>query len=627
MEEVFSLLRQHPQKHREDGEPPIAKVEAKYSVIAVADGMGGRGSGKTAGGQTQAYHASRKILELIDAYDFTQYRKEELQKKIETSFKALAQASGTAAPSGTGLKGTLSSGYPTTLALAVVYHRKKKVTAIWSGDSRLYGIFERNIIPLTTDHVPAEDCLYPVVSRPLNKFISSERVNFEEKCIDLKNYSSNFGQCLGLFVCTDGLIDCFSSPMELALFVVEALSSEISEDPSLEKLEKLLGLWKIQPSDDLSISFLIFPPKISKIFPRHSIQYKYSILKESLDKQWGSLWELKTSLTELPLKIAQYKNHVQDQKNFRQEIILYEKLQKGWKDRYSSFELDKSSFYSEYGVGYQDLTLEMIKRFERLWSDYEKTKSSLRSTEDKLRKKESEVNLLSEKTPDQIYDTGTKIMKAAEIMKAADKSAKKQKELTFFIKKLSSAGQYLQESVNKIKNLSTDIETIKCFYTEIQDLQNSQRQFQTDFNKIKENLAKDRVLSALYIFYRLINRVNNHVNRSIIPIEFIESLVSCISRNRLVEQLKTRIQGLSQSKRDMEQLKNDLDSSLAKIQRRNHTSVGNISLLKLQIEKDIASKEQQITEAEGRYSSDKRRFGLEEKRLYDHYKKMIQQVQ
>lgn len=238
----FQIERQHPEKKKEDAEP-LCKLENYQFVIAVCDGMGGRGA-QIVGDKTQAHLASRYLMNIVRNFDFYNRAKQDFELEIQNFFSGL----NTQDPES---RIKIREGYPTTICVAFS-NLNNTVTCYWAGDSRLYLILEDDIIPFTKDHTNEVDCYYPVNSSPLTMYISSRRSIVEEKLIPY----DIFNKCVGLFVCTDGLIDCFDSPMEMNYFMLDFFSGySIDYNAFEEKFSKR------KPSDDATISGLFFNPQ------------------------------------------------------------------------------------------------------------------------------------------------------------------------------------------------------------------------------------------------------------------------------------------------------------------------------------------------------------------------------
>lgn len=259
----------HPLASDEDA-PPLARP----GMLAVADGLGGRGAQTLAladgSKRSNAYHASRLCLDAIDQLYTPEYRQgvfEDLQKAEDLPAKErrlarLAQETGRAIKERMqrfmtehSLTAQQGGGYytlPTTLALILYRETESGVEAVsvWSGDSRCYAMDRDGLAQLSSDNLQGDPDYYSLLQ---SDTVMSTQINMTEPFQVSARYCALTKPCI-LFTASDGafmyLFRTLPNPLALEYALLWKLNN-----PSFQEGADQLGVYLGKfLHDDLTIA-------------------------------------------------------------------------------------------------------------------------------------------------------------------------------------------------------------------------------------------------------------------------------------------------------------------------------------------------------------------------------------
>lgn len=273
---VFSEKLSRGKMHGEDAYPYV-----KDNIVAVADGLGGRGpeqyrdivTGKI---YTSAYIGANTVLESIQSIPAEELNAETLRTAIQNG---LNTAKSKYEKVHTGISSSMFKTFPTTLALGYI-DNMDLLHAYWCGDSRVYvWESERGLLQISKDDLEDE---------ALNPFTNIAEGGRMSQFISLStNYSINEASYqIGkeknalIFAASDGVFDFFQSPMHFEMFLLELLQKNESFDAFITELQS--SLVRIS-GDDVSMGMLF---KGSSTYNCWKFDFKkrMDVLKNEMDE-------------------------------------------------------------------------------------------------------------------------------------------------------------------------------------------------------------------------------------------------------------------------------------------------------------------------------------------------------
>lgn len=231
----------------------------KYA--AVFDGAGGSGQGSTKSGKTQAYMAANFLATKASAFlDFSNISPLKMPQQIQDKenvlkqiFQELVQAEALPDQS-TGVKVSgdpANKRFPTTLA-AVVSDSDGGLYSIFQGDSQIFGIFEKRIIPLSL-----------ISTYKLSP--SQNKLCFIDVSKLQKENEKTLGTLKGVIICSDGFLEnntAFGYPYDDVIYTnlqtIYNITLNENTDYSKGQLKRFLD--GFVGDDDKSMISLVFEP-------------------------------------------------------------------------------------------------------------------------------------------------------------------------------------------------------------------------------------------------------------------------------------------------------------------------------------------------------------------------------
>jgi serine/threonine protein phosphatase PrpC len=556
---------------------------SQYCLIAVCDGMGGKGSKQTTLDgytNTQAHFASKKLREiLIETFNELKNKstdpiedfEENLKENIKDGFSKLISNSNFS-----GLKGGMTSEYPTTLCAFVFNLENIKENKIfWAGDSRLYAIFEKQVIPLTEDHVD-NPSIYPVVSKPLKRNIEKitpekeknkdDKYTFVTKIFNI-NHFFNYGDLLGFFVTTDGLIDGYQSPVELNYEFIKVLSQAL-KDNLTEFQNMLLNYKKADWSDDISVSLVLVNENVEQ---KIEALYQYfesniSVLYEDKQKKI----ELEKSLVELNVEIEEY----------QKEIDTYEKEIDDFQKEIDKIQLRNNEL---------DLLIseneEIITRFYNEIFELKGFKMSNNQTDLFRLHSHKYVELRSQltnflKIEQDLLDIDDDISKTERNIESTKQIlADKEEELKLYItdqdryrEKMHDNAKKDEFLLNDLKSIESNIDLIKNEADDETDIPGEIMIFGTYFEDLKQriNKLKERVETASENNQKIVQNIK-------------EASDNIVRTNTEIQELKKNLNHLNQECQDHQTLKTSAINSKVEIEKLLKELIDDIQALEISI--------------------------------------------
>lgn len=230
-------------------------------LLAVFDGCGGTGAKKHDfySGKTEAYIASRLCAgAFYDCFRASfpaeitvqQFVAEQL---VPTISQRLADYAPPKDSSGIQIRSSLFQTLPTTAAAALIEQKDNEnlaVTAIWSGDSRVYLLDEQGLAQLTVDDTTVPDPMENTYEDGILKNIlsSQRKVNLHCRTVYPK-------RPFLVFAATDGCFGYVSTPMEFEGILLNTLLNSASPAQWEAKLAEMIG---VSSGDDHTLSLAAF---------------------------------------------------------------------------------------------------------------------------------------------------------------------------------------------------------------------------------------------------------------------------------------------------------------------------------------------------------------------------------
>lgn len=274
----------------EDSNPILLCYDDKV-VTGVLDGMGGAGGAECISdygeNHTKAYVGSRIIRDAIEKL-ITSSPNIIYASEFKESLKACiiaryAEEHEKYPPKSKGLRSALIKEYPTTLALACVYHNEQGyiIDSYWSGDSRNYIWTEKGLFKITIDDLKGN--LDPLQNlhedAPMSNCIQADAP------FDINhNVITGFSQKDKFIVisATDGCFGYYPSPMDFEKILHESLKYSNNVDEWKEKLNKAFAY---VTADDFSYSIATVGFKSFKDIKDTLKHYKNTQLREYCKKR------------------------------------------------------------------------------------------------------------------------------------------------------------------------------------------------------------------------------------------------------------------------------------------------------------------------------------------------------
>lgn len=273
---VFSEKLSRGKMHGEDAYPYV-----KDNIVAVADGLGGRGpeqyrdivTGKI---YTSAYIGANTVLESIQSIPAEELNAETLRTAIQNG---LNTAKSKYEKVHTGISSSMFKTFPTTLALGYI-DNMDLLHAYWCGDSRVYvWESERGLLQISKDDLEDES-LNPFTNiaegGQMSQFISLS-TNYS---INESSYQIDKEKNALIFAASDGVFDFFESPMHFEMFILELLQKNGSFDAFITELQS--SLIRIS-GDDVSMGLLFKGSNLYNYWKFDS-KKRMDVLKTEMDE-------------------------------------------------------------------------------------------------------------------------------------------------------------------------------------------------------------------------------------------------------------------------------------------------------------------------------------------------------
>lgn len=210
----------------------------KEGLLAVFDGCGGAGARThdCYSGKTEAYMASRLCAGAF--YDAFLAGETEGQALAATALERLKKYAPLPEEGGFVMKGSMVRTLPTTAAAALVNETNGgyRVTAIWSGDSRVYLLDDRGLAQLTMDDTSVPDPMDNVYEDGVlrNIFCSDRRVEVHCATVEVR-------PPFAVLAATDGCYGYVSTPMEFEGMVLQSLQGAQTPEQWENAMARLIG--------------------------------------------------------------------------------------------------------------------------------------------------------------------------------------------------------------------------------------------------------------------------------------------------------------------------------------------------------------------------------------------------
>jgi hypothetical protein len=261
-------------KPKSDGKPNHVNEDAfalqisdgflKYA--AIFDGAGGSGNGLTKSGKTQAFVTANFLANNANKFlDFSSTNPRKMKASIKDRQDILKNlfeelvADQALPDQSTGIKVSgdpVNRRFPTTLA-AVVSDSEGGLYTIFRGDSQIFGIFEKKIIPLS---LISNDKLTP--SQNNLCFIDIGELQSEN--------AKNLGALRGVIICSDGFLEnntAFGYPYDDVIYTnlqtIYNITLNENTDFSKGQLKKFLDSF-VGDDDKTMVSLIFSPPEVLK---------------------------------------------------------------------------------------------------------------------------------------------------------------------------------------------------------------------------------------------------------------------------------------------------------------------------------------------------------------------------
>lgn len=249
---VFYEKLSRGKMHGEDAYP-----YAEDNLIAVADGLGGRGPEKYKDNDgnifTSAYIGANTVINAIGSMMKDEINATTIKDAIT---QGLNEAIHHFNKMSIGVSSSLFKIFPTTLALA--YLDNDTLRTFWCGDSRVYVLSSsKGLIQVSKDDLADEE-LDPYKnineSGQMSQYISlSSDYVINESIYEMENENA------AVFVASDGMFDYFESPMNFEFFLLNKLQESDSFDEFICSVQN--GIVEIT-GDDVSAGFIFYGSEI-----------------------------------------------------------------------------------------------------------------------------------------------------------------------------------------------------------------------------------------------------------------------------------------------------------------------------------------------------------------------------
>lgn len=279
---AFSVRHDKVPTRGEDG-PPVVRVTAKGTWLAVFDGMGGSGgfvaeTDTNPLGRTHAALASscaeRVVVEFIQGADDGLRTLQALSQLAIRLVAGLDDLDRTLGRARSRLRSSLLQVLPTTVAIAALpgaawrSETRPTLDVLWAGDSRVYALSPFDgLQQLSTDDIVADaDALSALLNEPrMSNFVSlRERVSLHHRLVPLT-------LPVVLIAATDGCFDYFPSPMHFEHFLLDSLQKSVNAS---YWRKRLLAGFKRVAGDDATLAlathgFASWDEVVARFAPRH----------------------------------------------------------------------------------------------------------------------------------------------------------------------------------------------------------------------------------------------------------------------------------------------------------------------------------------------------------------------
>lgn len=270
---VFSEKLSRGKVHGEDAHPYVMN-----NIVAVADGLGGRGPEQyrdieTGEIYTSAYIGANTVIEAVQTIPHNELSSDSIKNAIMKGFNYARKKYKKVCM---GVSSSMFKIFPTTLALG--YIDNNWLHAFWCGDSRVYVLdCKKGLIQISKDDL-ADEKLDPftniVESGQMSQYVSlSSDFVINESIYQLSHENTI------VFAASDGAFDYFQSPMHLEMFLLKTLQASTSFEEFIINMQS--GLVEIS-GDDISVG-LVFEGSDSYVNWKASTKERFEILGKDLD--------------------------------------------------------------------------------------------------------------------------------------------------------------------------------------------------------------------------------------------------------------------------------------------------------------------------------------------------------
>lgn len=271
---VFVEKLSRGKKQGEDGFPYVAD-----NIVAVADGLGGRGPEqykdiKTGSIYSSAYIGATTVIEAVQSIPHNQISCDSIKKTI---IERLERAQKNYVKISNGISSSMFRIFPTTLALGCI-DDNNILHAFWCGDSRVYVWNPQNgLIQISKDDL-IDDALDPLSNiyegGQMSQYVSlSSDFDINESSYQLETENSI------VFAASDGAFDYFRSPMHFEMFLLNKMQESASFEEFLFNVKCAL---EENSGDDVSMAVL-FVGSDSYASWKFGIRERFKVLKQNLD--------------------------------------------------------------------------------------------------------------------------------------------------------------------------------------------------------------------------------------------------------------------------------------------------------------------------------------------------------